>query len=156
MESELARIIVTRADAVEQVDLQPAPMLIHTDGAALGGRLAVMETTLPPRSDGPPPHLHRDVVEVFHVIDGMLRVHVGSAHVDLTAGGTVAVPTGVPHTYSNPHDVPVRLLIVVSSDVIPRLFRQLQQLSRDASGNADPTEIEALMAAHDSFPPELA
>lgn len=154
MESDLARIVVTRADAVEQVELRPAPMLIHTDGAALGGRLALMETTLPPRSDGPPPHVHRAVVEVFHVLEGVLRVHVGDTHVDLTPGGTASVPTGASHTYSNPHDAPARILIIVSSDTIPQLFRALQRLPRDAAGGADSVAIGALMAAHDSFPPD--
>lgn len=156
MEMELARIIVNRGGAVEQVPLRPAPMRVHVDGSAVGDELALLETTLPPHSDGPPAHVHRHVVEVFHVLGGTLRVHAGDAFVDIGAGDTASVPTGVQHTYSNPHDEPARILIVTSSGVIPRLFRALEALPRDAAGHADPTDVAALMAKHDSHPPDDA
>ena len=76
----------------------------ETDGAAF-----VVEAILPPRLSGPPPHRHRIETETFHVLEGTLRVRVGSEHRDLEAGESIVVPTWTTHAFSNPTDRPTRI-----------------------------------------------
>lgn len=52
-----------------------------------------------PRGDSPPLHVHRTEDELFHVVEGTLRVRLGADDVELGAGDTCLAPKGVPHTY---------------------------------------------------------
>src|SRR5215471_15412183 len=52
-----------------------------------------------PRGDSPPLHVHRTEDELFHVVEGTLRVRLGGDDVQLGAGDTCLAPKGVPHTY---------------------------------------------------------
>jgi quercetin dioxygenase-like cupin family protein len=60
--------------------------------------LSVLEH-LAPRGESPPLHVHRVEDEIFHVLEGELRIRVGDGERRLAAGGTVVAPKGVPHTY---------------------------------------------------------
>ncbi len=51
------------------------------------------------RGDSPPLHVHHTEDELFHVVEGRLRLRVGGADLELGAGGTQLAPKGVPHTY---------------------------------------------------------
>lgn len=146
MSADTAGIIVTHASAVEQVVLAESTLQIHQDGHALGSGLALVGGSLEPRQDGPPEHVHRRLVEIFHVVEGTLRLHSCGAHVDVAVGGTASVPVGVPHTYSNPHDAPVRFLIATSSSDVPDLFRALR--------DTPPASQRAVMEQHDTYVPE--
>ena len=67
----------------------------HDDGE---DGISVMET-LAPHGDSPPLHVHNTEDEVFHVLEGELRVRAGDAEVRIGAGETLLAPMGVPHTY---------------------------------------------------------
>jgi len=47
----------------------------------------------------PPLHLHQAEDELFHVLEGELRVRAGDTEVTVGAGETILGPKGVPHTY---------------------------------------------------------
>lgn len=49
--------------------------------------------------DSPPLHVHRTEDELFHVLDGALRLRVGEEELDLPAGEAAVAPKGIPHTY---------------------------------------------------------
>lgn len=75
---------------------------ILVDSAATSGRYSLMEIYAPPFTDGPPPHSHDDFDELFHVMEGGLKVFVSGAWHVAHAGDTVIVPRGTLHTYNNP------------------------------------------------------
>src|SRR5690349_16255578 len=118
----MSAVIIVTAGEAEAISLGTTELRIHEDGAGLGGVLSLVGATVPPNTDGPPQHVHATFAELFHVTSGTLRVHSASTHVDVAAGGTASIPTGVPHTYSNPGDEPVSFVIVTSSDTVPQLF----------------------------------
>ncbi|TWD75231.1 quercetin dioxygenase-like cupin family protein [Kribbella amoyensis] len=78
-------------------------------GAETGGAEFAVEAVLPPRLSGPPPHRHRTETETFHVLEGTLRVRLGSERLDLTAGQSIIVPPWTVHGFSNPTDEPTRI-----------------------------------------------
>lgn len=141
---------VNQPDEVETFQLGSSSLRLHDDGSGLDGRASLIGASVPPHSAGPPMHVHHTLVEIFHVTSGSLRVHVGTEHVDIAEGGTCSVPTGVPHTYSNVSGEPVSFMIVISSDLVPRLFRKLHVLPTDASGQLDAAEVNQLMIEHDT------
>jgi quercetin dioxygenase-like cupin family protein len=51
------------------------------------------------KDDSPPPHVHHDEDEVFHVIQGELSLTVDGETRTVPAGETAFAPRGVPHTY---------------------------------------------------------
>ena len=75
-----------------------------------GGRLALMETTLPAGAPGPPLHRHPETLDSFYVLDGTLTVHLADRTVDAGPGTYALAPAGVVHGFSNPTEEPVRML----------------------------------------------
>jgi quercetin dioxygenase-like cupin family protein len=63
--------------------------------------------------EGPGLHVHREHTDAFYVLDGELTFAVGPGgeeRVRVTAGGFVAVPPNVVHTYTNDSGTTVRWL----------------------------------------------
>jgi quercetin dioxygenase-like cupin family protein len=69
-------------------------------GDATGGRMAAFEEATTTGA-GPPMHVNREQVEVFHVIRGRHRFVVGGVETEAAEGACLVVPMGVPHTFQN-------------------------------------------------------
>jgi quercetin dioxygenase-like cupin family protein len=52
-----------------------------------------------PNGESPPLHVHRREDELFHVLEGELRVRVDDADIRIGAGESILAPKGVAHTY---------------------------------------------------------
>jgi mannose-6-phosphate isomerase-like protein (cupin superfamily) len=77
-----------------------APTLVKARAEATGGLLEVFEQVAAVGSD-PPLHIHHECAESLFVIEGDLRFELGDEAAEVSAGGFVFVPKGVPHTYRN-------------------------------------------------------
>ena len=103
---------------------------------AEGRVVLALDGSLPPRMDGPPPHVHFQQREEGKVRAGSLGVQLGREKFVVPAGGTAAFAQGVVHTWWNAGDDPVEL----SGHAIPAadLDRYLQAvfavLNASASG----------------------
>ena len=73
------------------------------------GAFCLLEATLVPGNE-PPPHVHSREDELFYVLEGELTVEVGDETVRLAAGGFVAVPPMVVHTFRNEGSAPARFI----------------------------------------------
>jgi len=73
---------------------------------AAGGRLGLVQNTLPPGSVGCPFHWHAREDEVFYVLSGRGLLRYGDQVWELRAGSCVSCPagTGVAHQIGNPYD----------------------------------------------------
>lgn len=67
----------------------------HRDGR---DRISVLEHAAR-RGDSPPLHIHINEDEVFHILEGEFRFRIAEDDRTASAGETVLVPKGVPHTY---------------------------------------------------------
>lgn len=74
------------------------------------GDLAVAEFDVPAGFPGPVPHIHHDVDEGFHVLEGTLTMLVGEETTTAPAGSFAMVTRGTRHSFSNRGDEPVHLL----------------------------------------------
>src|SRR5689334_10528804 len=71
---------------------------ILIDGSETGGALAILEGVQRPGGE-PPLHVHTREDETFYVIEGKMSVWVGGAIHHLSAGDSIFLPRGVPHTF---------------------------------------------------------
>jgi mannose-6-phosphate isomerase-like protein (cupin superfamily) len=76
------------------------------------GSLAVVDVVVAPGFAGPV--LHREVVDSFYVLEGVLSVRLDGREVEAAAGSYAVAPPGNDHAFSNPRDEPVRMLNVMA------------------------------------------
>jgi len=132
----------------EQSGGGPIRVRIIEDGSHTGHRLALIEVTVPPGPAMPPQHVHLDHDEIFIVIQGKLRFTSEGENFDAEAGSCVTVPTGTPHTFSNPFDAPAKFINTLTPDLYIEYFRDLGRLPVDEQGLLNPADIGRTMAKY--------
>jgi hypothetical protein len=68
-----------------------------------------MEFTLPPACVPPPPHVHREQVEEYEVLEGRFDVVIDGVWQTLGVGDRASVPVGAVHTFKNASGAVVRV-----------------------------------------------
>jgi mannose-6-phosphate isomerase-like protein (cupin superfamily) len=114
------------------------------DSTDTGGRLSVVEHTLPPHVLAGPLHYHTREDEYSYVLEGRLGALLGDEAVDAEAGDLVFKPRGQWHTFWNPGDTPTRVLELITPAGLEELFRELGALG----GELDPASLPALAARY--------
>lgn len=84
---------------------------------ASGQVILIVEGSLPPRSNGPPPHVHFQQREEGRVQAGTLGARVGEQTLRVEIGGQAAFPAGVVHSWWNAGEN----LLEFSGRVVPAL-----------------------------------
>ena len=59
-------------------------------------------------------HQHHRVEEIYHVIEGLGVVILGSEQVEVTAGDTICIPPGTRHKIKNMGEEPLKILCCCS------------------------------------------
>jgi mannose-6-phosphate isomerase-like protein (cupin superfamily) len=113
------------------------------------GAFAVAEFTVPAGFGGPQPHIHHDVDEGFHVLEGTLQVVVGEDTVQAPPGTFMLATRGNRHAFSNPSDQPVRVLGYWSPARGLALVEALGKLIT-AAGVPDASAVEEIYREHNS------
>ena len=114
---------------------------IHTNQT-----LAVYEFTVPSRTAGPPQHIHATWDEAFYVLSGVMTFLLDVHERQVTVGGFVFVPHGVPHTFWNEGDAPATNLTIFAPSGIEQYFDAVTGAL--AAGVAN-EEIHGLFAQHE-------
>jgi quercetin dioxygenase-like cupin family protein len=114
------------------------------DGADTGGRLSVVEHTLPPHVLAGPLHHHSREDEYSYVLQGRLGALLGDQEVFAEAGDLVFKPRGQWHTFWNHGDATTRILELITPAGLEDLFRELGALG----GELDPAALPALAARY--------
>jgi mannose-6-phosphate isomerase-like protein (cupin superfamily) len=101
----------------------------------MGGRCTIIEMTVESRN-GVPVHTHANEEEHFIVLEGTLQLINGNESLTLSAGDSVTVKRGTPHTWANLSDALVRMLIIFTPGNMEETFRMI-----GASDGSDLAEI---------------
>jgi quercetin dioxygenase-like cupin family protein len=109
------------------------------------GQLSVFETVLPGGYSGPPLHLHRQTAEAFLVLEGTVVFTVGETEAELETGAFALAPPHLLHTFFNPEEAEARCLTIAAPGGVEGFIRE--------AAHADPAELAALGARHDTFLP---
>jgi quercetin dioxygenase-like cupin family protein len=113
--------------------------------------ICVMET-LASHGDSPPLHVHQTEDEIFHVLEGELRVRAGDTDLRLGAGETILAPKGVPHTYRVESHEGARWLVITTRGDFERFVHSLSRPAErpelpPAQGPPTAEQADALAAA---------
>jgi mannose-6-phosphate isomerase-like protein (cupin superfamily) len=85
-------------------------IIFHFGAAESGGRYTMFTAIVPP-GGGPPPHYHMNEDEWFLVQEGRAEFLKDGSWIDAPVGTVVYTPRGVVHTFRNPGDTPLRMLV---------------------------------------------
>jgi quercetin dioxygenase-like cupin family protein len=106
--------------------------------------------SLAPEGDSPPLHVHTTEDELFHVLEGELRVRLGEDELRLGPGETALAPQGIPHTY-RVESPQARWLCVTRRGDFERFVRALSRPAESEGlppqGPPTPEQIEQLERA---------
>ena len=118
-----------------------------TDGA-----FGLTEQVVPPGFPGPALHVHPEFEETFYVVEGQIAVRLGHEAHEAGAGVVVVVPRGTAHTFANPSDQPLRMLVLVTPGGFERYFEELAITVKERGGFPPADELAAMSLAHGSVP----
>lgn len=102
-------------------------------------RVSVVEHYMP-YGMSPPLHVHRNEDEVFHILEGSVRIQVDGVESVAQAGQTVMAPKGVPHSFRVESPEGARCLTITSGGDLERMIREN---GRPADSTSLPPELEA-------------
>jgi quercetin dioxygenase-like cupin family protein len=113
--------------------------------------ISVMET-LASHGDSPPLHVHQTEDEIFHVLEGQLRIRAGDADVTIGAGETLLAPKGVSHTYRVESREGARWLVITTRGDFERFVHALSRPAErpelpTPQGPPTPEQADALATA---------
>jgi mannose-6-phosphate isomerase-like protein (cupin superfamily) len=95
-------------------------------------------------------HYHTQMEEYFYVLEGEADLRCGDRKVRGGPGTFVFVPKGAPHSYGNPGNTPVRLLLVTSPPGFEKYFAEMADLYAGGT-RPDPETIAKLRARYDTI-----
>jgi len=103
---------------------------IRHSSAETKGAFFEIEAVIPPRTSGPPAHLHLREEESFAVVEGRLWVRCGKERIELGPGESATVPPNTAHTFANRTDQPVTVVTrSTPAGLLEQMFR-LQATSK--------------------------
>jgi len=117
--------------------------------AASGGASASVTEHQLARGDSPPLHLHEREDEIFHVLEGEVRLRIGETEATARAGDIVVAPRGAPHSYRVESDH-ARVLVIATAGDFEAMMREVARPAGAGLPPAvepTPAMVEALTAA---------
>ena len=100
--------------------------VIRIDAASTGGAMGVVEVTLP-AGEGPPMHVHEREDEFFRVLSGRFGFWCGEEYVELTEGGVICLPRGIPHRFQNVGTKEASLMVVLTPGGFEAFFPAIER-----------------------------
>ena len=101
------------------------------DSDEFGGRVALLEHLLAPRSIAAPVHRHSKEDEFSLILEGTVSLLADGVELVAGPGDLVVKPRGEWHTFWNATDAPARLLEVISPGGLEHAFRILDTAEDD-------------------------
>ena len=118
----------------------------HTDN-----QFGLFELTMQPGSGGPRPHIHKQMTEIFYVVEGEVELTLNEKTVTAQSGAVMVVPQSVPHAFANPGQVQSkRLSMFCPARSREKYFEGLAELTKDGR-QASEHEILELMHRFDQY-----
>lgn len=108
-------------DAIEWLGVEYKTILSSDDS---NGGISVTDSLSPPES-GPPRHIHHDADETFVVLTGEIGFWLDGQQIRCSAGDSVFIPRGTPHTFVVLGDTPSRHLVILTPGGFEGFFAEM-------------------------------
>ncbi len=140
---------------VEPPAERTTPWRVVVDGQRSGG-MSLGDAVIPPRTAGPSRHVHTREDEGVYVIDGVLTAEVGTQRFEVRAGAFLWMPRGLPHTFANLGDEPVRGVGLINPSGFERFFGEVAEYIASTGGQPDPDLILQINERYGVYPADGA
>ena len=110
--------------------------------------MSITDIVLAPGFPGPTPHVHREMTDMFFVLEGTLTVRLGDEEHEAGPGSFVLAPPGIVHTFANRSEAPARVLNVQSPGGLEQYLKEVAA----EGGVPDPARMAELAAKYDFVP----
>jgi uncharacterized cupin superfamily protein len=138
------------APATEQLSFLNTRVTVHVRHGQGEDGISVLES-FAPYGDSAPLHVHRTEDELFHVLEGELRMRADHADIRIGAGESILAPKGVAHTYRVESPDGARWLVVTTRGDFERFVRSVsrpaERLGLPRPQSPTPEQEEALAVA---------
>ncbi len=129
------------------------PWRVVVDGPRSNG-MALGDAVIPPRTAGPSRHVHTREDEAVYVIEGVLTAEVGRQRFEIATGDFLWMPRGLPHTFANLTQDPVRVVGLIHPSGFEQFFSDLADYLATTDGQPDPDAILHLNEQYGVHPAE--
>ena len=122
-----------------------------------GGRVTVMEFTIPAGS-GSPPHIHHDADETVYVAEGTARFHIDDQTVEAGTGAVLHFPKGTAEWFENAGSGSLRLVVTYTPGGIDEFFSEVGEPAPTRTVPPPPTsepEVARLAAVASKYSLEI-
>ena len=118
-------ITATDQDQGQSISVVGDTYRILISGKETGGNYAVIDMLVPP-GGGPGPHSHRDMQEMFYVVDGEIEFTMEGGKHHAKKGSFVNIPFGgAVHCFKNNTDQVAHLLCTVIPSGLDAFFQEI-------------------------------
>ncbi|MEO0840726.1 MAG: cupin domain-containing protein, partial [Cyanobacteria bacterium J06643_5] len=116
----------------------------------------LFEYILEPETEGPSPHIHKKMTEIFYVIEGELELVLGEEKLNAYSGTLMSVPENTAHGFHNRSKKQSKFLIMFCpADSREQYFIGLSELRKDGR-KPSREELLELAAKFDQYPASTA
>ncbi|PSN18232.1 cupin domain-containing protein [filamentous cyanobacterium CCP5] len=136
----------------KSVQIRSSTCTFKVTGSDTHGHAGLFEFTLAPESGGASPHIHKEMTEMFYVVEGEVELELDGAKQLASPGSFMHVPENTAHGFSNPGKTPAKLLILFCpADHREGYFEGLAELTQDGRQPSQ-EELLELMHRFDQYP----
>lgn len=119
------KIITVNEDKGEHLSVVGDTYRIIISGKQTDGAYAVIDMLVPP-GGGPGPHAHKDIQEMFYVVDGAIDFKMEAGSYTANKGSFVNIPLGgAVHSFKNTTDKVAHLLCTVVPAGLDSFFKEI-------------------------------
>ena len=144
--------VILRPGEGPSVQIRTSTCTFKATGKDTHGQFGLFEFVMEPGTEGASPHIHKQLTEMFYVVEGEVELVLGEQRVIGTPGAFMLVPENTPHGFSNPGQTPAKLLIMFCpADSREQYFEGLAELTKNGR-QPSREELLELMQRFDQYP----
>ncbi|HEY9768946.1 MAG TPA: cupin domain-containing protein [Coleofasciculaceae cyanobacterium] len=136
----------------QSVQIGTSTCTFKATGKDTHGNFGLFEFVMEPGSKGASPHIHKQLTEMFYVVEGEVELNLDDRKVLATPGSFMLVPENTPHGFSNPGQTRAKLLIMFCpAEEREKYFEGLAALTKNGRQPSQ-EELLELMQKFDQYP----
>lgn len=134
------------------LNIRTSTCTFKATGKDTKGHFGLFEFVMEPGSMGASPHIHKQLTEMFYVVEGLVEMVLSDRTFAAQPGTFILVPENTPHGFSNRGQTPAKLLIMFCpADMREQYFEGLAKLTKDGRQPSH-EELLELMEKFDQYP----